>query len=84
MTTLRRCLDMLENYQIPYVHTRHPSAYRAVEVAEAEHVPAYMLAKTVIVRGSSGYAMAVLPADCKIDLGARLKSGDQAAPRASQ
>jgi Ala-tRNA(Pro) deacylase len=59
---------MLENYQIPYVHTRHPNAYRAVEVAEAEHLPAYMLAKTVIVRSQNGYAMAVLPADCKIDL----------------
>lgn len=68
MTALRRCVDMLENYQIPYVHTKHPNAYRAVEVAEAEHLPAYMLAKTVIVRSPNGYAMAVLPADCKIDL----------------
>jgi Ala-tRNA(Pro) deacylase len=59
---------MLENYQIPYVHTRHPIAYRAMDVAEAEHLPAYMLAKTVIVRSPNGYAMAVLPADCKIDL----------------
>jgi Ala-tRNA(Pro) deacylase len=67
MTTLRRCLDMLERYQIPYVHTRHPNAYRAREVAVAEHMPPYMLAKTVIVRGPNGYAMAVLPADCKID-----------------
>lgn len=67
MTTLRRCLDMLEQYQIPYVHTTHPNAYRALEVAEAEHLPPYMLAKTVIVRSREGYAMAVLPADCRID-----------------
>jgi Ala-tRNA(Pro) deacylase len=37
-------------------------------VAAAEHLPPYMLAKTVIVRGPDGYAMAVLPADCKVDL----------------
>jgi Ala-tRNA(Pro) deacylase len=59
---------MLERYRIPYVHTSHANAYRAREVAEAEHLPAYMLAKTVIVHGPEGYAMAVLPADCKVDL----------------
>jgi Ala-tRNA(Pro) deacylase len=59
---------MLERYGIPYVHTKHANAYRAREVAEAEHLPPYMLAKTVIVRGPDGYAMAVLPADCKVDL----------------
>ena len=67
MTTLRRCLDMLERHQIPYVHTTHPNAYRAREVADAEHLPPSVLAKTVIVRGPNGYAMAVLPADCKIN-----------------
>jgi Ala-tRNA(Pro) deacylase len=59
---------MLERYQIPYVHTRHANAYRALEVADAEHLPPHMLAKTVIVRGPYGYAMAVLPADCRVDL----------------
>lgn len=68
MTTLRRCLDMLERYRIPHVHTSHANAYRALEVAEAEHLPPYMLAKTVIVHSPNGFAMAVLPADCKADL----------------
>ena len=68
MTALRRCLDMLERYQVPFVYTRHANAYTAREVAEAEHLPAYMLAKTVIVRGPNGYAMVVLPADCKVNL----------------
>jgi len=68
MTTLRRCLDMLDRYQIPYVHTRHANAYRALEVADAERLPPHMLAKTVILRGPYGYAMAVLPADCRVDL----------------
>jgi Ala-tRNA(Pro) deacylase len=69
MDTLRRCLDMLERYQIPYVHTSHANAYRAREVAAAEHLPPYMLAKAVLICGPNGYAMAVLPADCKVDLG---------------
>ena len=68
MNTLRRCLDMLERHGIPHVHTSHANAYRAREVAEAEHLPPYMLAKTVIVHGPNGYAMAVLPADCKVNL----------------
>ena len=68
MTTLRRCLEMLEQSGLRYVHTSHLNAYRALEVAEAEHLPAYMLAKTVIVHGPNGCAMAVLPADCKVDL----------------
>jgi Ala-tRNA(Pro) deacylase len=68
MTSLQRCLDMLDRFQIPHVHTHHANAYRALEVAGAEHIPPRMLAKTVIVRGPNGYAMAVLPADCRIDL----------------
>lgn len=68
MTTLRRCLDMLERYGVPHVHTNHPNAYRAREVAEAEQLPPYLLAKTVVVSGPVGYAMALVPADCKADL----------------
>jgi len=59
---------MLGRYRIPHVHTRHPNAYRAQEVARAEHRPAHMLAKTVIVRTTDGLAMAVLPANCRVDL----------------
>jgi Ala-tRNA(Pro) deacylase len=68
MTTLQRCLEMLDRLQISHVHTRHPNAYRALEVADAEHIPPRMLAKTVVVRGPNGYAMAVLPADYRINL----------------
>ena len=68
MTTLRRCLEMLKRHGIRHVHTSHANAYRAREVADAEHLPPYMLAKTVIVHGINGTVMAVLPADCKVDL----------------
>jgi Ala-tRNA(Pro) deacylase len=66
MTTLQRCLGMLERYRIPHLHTSHPNAYRAREVAESERLPARMFAKTVILHSVNGFAMAVLPADCTV------------------
>jgi Ala-tRNA(Pro) deacylase len=69
MTTLRRCLDFLDRNRIAYAHTTHANAYRAREVAFAEHLLPYKLAKTVIFCGDGCYGMAVLPAHCKINLG---------------
>jgi Ala-tRNA(Pro) deacylase len=68
MTTLKRCIEFLDNNDIPYAHTRHANAYRARDVAAAEHLPACRLAKTVIFSSDDGYGMAVLPADCLLDL----------------
>jgi len=68
MATLQRCTELLDRKCIPYTHTRHANAYRAREVAAAEHLPPYKLAKTVIFCGDNFYAMAVLPADCMLDL----------------
>jgi len=59
---------MLERFDIPHVHTKHANAYRAREVAEAEHLPPCRLAKTVIVRSPNDYFMVVLPANCKVNL----------------
>ena len=66
MTTLHRCLEFLDARHIPYTRSVHGQAYRAREVAVAEHVPAEQLAKTVVFCGDDCYAMAVLPADRKI------------------
>jgi Ala-tRNA(Pro) deacylase len=68
MATLQRCTELLDRKHIHYTHTRHANAYRAREVAAAEHLPPYKLAKTVIFCGDSFYAMAVLPADCMLDM----------------
>lgn len=68
MTSLQRSIDLLDSHHIHYTHTRHANAYRAREVAAAEHVPPYRLAKTIIFCGDSLYAMAVLPADCSLDV----------------
>jgi len=76
MTTLDRCLQLLDRAGVWYSHTGHSLAFTAREVASAENLPAHELAKTIIYVGDSGYGMAVLPADCLIDmtaLGAILK-----------
>ena len=68
MGTLQRCMELLRRHRVPYVHTIHPNAFRAREVASAEHLPPYKLAKTVIFCGDGVYAMVVIPADCVVDL----------------
>jgi Ala-tRNA(Pro) deacylase len=68
MTTLRRCIDFLDRNRVSYAHTTHANAYRALEVAYAEDLPPHKFAKTVIFFGDHCYAMAVLPADCTVDL----------------
>jgi hypothetical protein len=49
MATLQRCTELLDSRCIHYAHTRHANAYRAREVAAAEHVPAYKLAPAYLV-----------------------------------
>jgi Ala-tRNA(Pro) deacylase len=61
-------MDLLDTHQVRYTHTHHANAYRAREVAAAEHVPAHRLAKTVVFCGDKFYGMAVLPADSMLDL----------------
>jgi Ala-tRNA(Pro) deacylase len=68
MTTLRDCIEYLDERGVPYTHTFHATAYRAREVASAEHVPPGMIAKTVLFCGDDFYGLAVLPADCLLDL----------------
>ena len=51
-----------------YTHRAHPQAYTAREVASAEHVPAHEMAKTVVFVEDEGYRMAVLGADCAVDM----------------
>src|SRR5579859_2521426 len=64
---LRKFLD--EN-KIPYETHTHRVAYTAQQVAAEEHVPGRMMAKTVILHAKNVFAMAVLPAHRRLDLGA--------------
>ena len=48
-------------------HT-HPKTYTSQELAHEEHVSGYIVAKPVIVKGSTEYTMCVLPAPKHLDL----------------
>ena len=61
---LKRFLD--ENH-VRYVSIRHSPAYTAQETAASAHVPGRELAKTVMLFIDGEMAMAVLPADSKVD-----------------
>ena len=68
MTTLERCLDLLDRSRVWYAHTKHPLAFTAAEVASAEHLSPHKLAKTVVYASAQGYGLALLPADSLIDM----------------
>jgi len=68
MTTLERCLEFLDRNHVCYAHTKHSLALTALEVAFAEHISPHKLAKTVVYASAQGYGLAVLPADCLIDM----------------
>jgi Ala-tRNA(Pro) deacylase len=67
MTTLDRCIELLDYARVCYAHTRHSVAYTALEVAFAEHISPHKLAKTVVYASAQGYGLAVLPGDKVID-----------------
>lgn len=60
--------DYLDEAEVGYEVTEHPQAFTAAEVAEAEALDKWDVAKTVIVLTDQGLAMVVLPAALKIDL----------------
>jgi Ala-tRNA(Pro) deacylase len=68
MGVLSKLQAFLDENQIQYQHTSHPTAYTAREVAAAEHISACEIAKTVVFLSENGYAMAVLCADSVVDL----------------
>jgi Ala-tRNA(Pro) deacylase len=60
--------SFLQDHGIGYEKHTHPRTYTAQGLAHAEHISGYMVAKPVIVKGASGYAMCVLPAPKQLDL----------------
>jgi len=67
-----RCKERLETYlqaqRVPFLIQQHPRAFRAHEIAESEHIPGKMVAKTVIVFADHQMIWLVLPASCLADL----------------
>ena len=68
-----RLRNFLELEKVPYVHETHRTAYTAQGVAQEEHVPGKMVAKTVVVKAGDNFALAVMPATARADF-AKLKS----------
>jgi len=68
MYQLNRVKQYLDSHQVPYGHVTHRTAFTAQEVAAEEHIPGKLMAKTVILRVDDGFAMAILPANARVDL----------------
>jgi Ala-tRNA(Pro) deacylase len=68
VSMLTRCLEYLDKNLIRYSHSIHSPAYTAREVASADCIPTHNLAKTLVYWDGNGYGMAVVPADCFVDL----------------
>jgi Ala-tRNA(Pro) deacylase len=68
MSILDRWLQYLERNGIRYSHSVHRPALTAIETAAAECMPPHDLAKPVVYVGSTGFGIAVVPADELVDL----------------
>ena len=64
-----RLRELFERERVPYHHDSHRTAYTAQEVAAEEHIPGKIMAKTVVVKVDDRFALAVLPASLRTDLG---------------
>lgn len=64
---VQKLKDFLDSHNIKYVCISHSKAYTAMEVAESARIPGKSIAKTVIVRVDGKMAMAVLPADHRVN-----------------
>lgn len=68
-----RLRNFLDKEKVQYTHETHRTAYTAQAVAQEEHVPGKLVAKTVVVKVDDGFALAVMPATARANF-ARLKS----------
>jgi Ala-tRNA(Pro) deacylase len=66
---VKKLKEFLDKEHIKYVTISHSPAYTAQEVAQSAHVSAREIAKAVMVRLDGQMAMAVVPANRKVDLG---------------
>jgi len=66
---VRQLRKFLDSNDVKYVSISHSPAYDAQRIAALAHIPGQELAKTVIVRIDEKFAMAVLPASCRVHLG---------------
>lgn len=67
-----KCIERLRSYlqqqQVTFDVQEHRTAFTAQEVAEAEHIPGKLVAKTVMIWADGQLTMLVLPASFQVDL----------------
>jgi Ala-tRNA(Pro) deacylase len=60
--------EYLTQQHVMFETLPHQPVYTASRMAQCLHVPGKEVAKTVLVRTGHGHALAVLPANCRVDL----------------
>src|SRR4051812_40204180 len=68
MSISTRIRELLDIEGAVYQHHKHPLAYTATKTAESMHIPEREMVKTVIVNADGLLRMAVIPANCMLDL----------------
>lgn len=63
-----RLQEFLDREHVMYTHKTHRTTYSAKDLAHADHMPPWEVAKTVVFVGDGAVGMAVLPASARIDL----------------
>ena len=64
----KRLKEFLDHNDIKYVSIMHSLAFTSTDIAKSAHVPSKEMAKTVIIKIDDGLAMAVVPANIKVNL----------------
>ena len=62
--------EYLDERGVQYTVLPHTKTYTAQQTAASTHVPGWEVAKTVVMKGPEGYALAVIPADHRVDVAA--------------
>lgn len=60
--------EFLDENDIKYVSIMHSMAFTATDIARSVHIPSRELAKTVIIKVDEELAMAVIPANYKLNI----------------
>lgn len=70
MSMAKRIERYLDDAEVRYETVAHPLTLTASETAQAAHVPGECVAKGVLIHHEEGYAVAVAPSSCRVDLSA--------------
>lgn len=68
MSVSQRLRDLLNHRQVKFLVITHSPAFTAQEIAQSMHVPGREMAKSVVVHHGGRLALAVVPAQARVDL----------------